>query len=944
MAEGAPPTAAAVANDSFPVFAHLPVELMVRIVEYLSPRDIARLHCVARALQSSLLDERSINDAMTAYRQLHDSQDSQGARTRALLRNLVTRPWNTPILDLTGNRIGDRGLSAFAGAVTSGALPQLTELRLDWNRIGDAGVEALAKACASGSLPPLGGLFLNTNQIGDAGATALAGVCASGALPQLTLIDLAFNRIGDDGLNAFALAVASGALPHLTTLALSSNSIGDRGMQSLADACARGAMPQLTKLYLAGNQIGDAGITALAAACGRGGLPQLTTLYLFSNKIGDAGVTALAGACASGSLPQLTLLSLGSNRIGDDGLSALAGAVASGAALASLRTLWLHENKIGDEALIAFSEALGKGALPKCIDIYLLRNPASREAQQAVKDAIKNRSTWSWRAAPSVGPSSSSPLAQEVIEHMAEGAPPTAAVAKDAKSPRVDDSFPDVFARLPDDLMARILREARAIEVAVARTHPDPGPYWAGPCSQLFARVRQLHISRESAWLHWRTMPISSLDTGPLAASPTEAAERGVAELYNGSRTAHYCGITTVARNPFIRDLRTFIPDEVRILARDLVCRPLAYSAEGWASLRASGPPAPDRVFAARGEANAQNVMQAVNKGCRDRVARIRVAAAATAAPSVGPSSSSPLAQEVIEHMAEGAPPTAAAVANDSFPVFAHLPVELMVRIVEYLSPRDIARLHCVARALQSSLLDERSINDAMTAYRQLHDSQDSQGARTRALLRNLVTRPWNTPTLYLTGNGIGDGGLSAFAGAVASGALPQLTTLCLVSNKFGDKGMIAFSEALGKGALPQLTRLDLEHNGIGDAGIMALVAACGRGALASLQVLGLGVNQIGDAGATACGNGSLPQLKVRSHPYLCTHEHSTHPYNLSHSGAESLEQQNRRCWRDCSGERLRQWVVDQAREALSPPEPDWRCWRHGPRGRVRQWVPAAAH
>ena len=156
---------------------------------------------------------------------------------------------------------------------------------------------------------------------------------------------------------------------------------------------------------------------------------------------------------------------------------------------------------------------------------------------------------------------------------------------------------------------------------------------------------------------------------------------------------------------------------------------------------------------------------------------------ASTAAPSVGPSSASPLAQEVIEHMAEGAPPTVA-VANDaksprvddSIPdVFARLPVELMVHIVEHLPPRDIARLHCVARALRDSLLDERSIKAVMAAYRQLHDSQDSQGARTRALLRNLVTRPWNTPTLYLTGNGIGDGGLSAFAGAVASGALPQL-------------------------------------------------------------------------------------------------------------------------------------------------------------------------
>ena len=454
-------------------------------------------------------------------------------------------------------------------------------------------------------------------------------------------------------------------------------------------------------------------------------------------------------------------------------------------------------------------------------------------------------------AAPSVGPSSASPLAQEVIEHMAEGAPPTVAVANDAKSPRVDDSIPDVFARLPDDVMDRILREARAIEVAVARMHHEPGAWWARwPCSELCGRVRQLHIDSDAMWLRWHGPTVNTSGTNSLDASPAQAAERGIADLYNGSRTAHYCGITTVARNPFI--------PEVRIFATDLVHRPLAYSAEG-RRVRASGPPAPDRDFAARGEANAQDVMRAVNKGCRDRVACIRDAAAATAAPSVGPSSSSPLAQEVIEHMAEGAPPTVAVAkdaksprVDDSFPVpdvFARLPVDLMVRIVEHLPPRDIARFHCVARALQSSLLDERSINDAMTAYRQLHDSQDSQGARTRALLRNLVTRPWNTPTLYLTGNGIGDGGLSAFAGAVASGALPQLTSLALGYNRIGDDGLSAFAGAVANGSLPQLIGLGLGGDQIGDASISAL--------------------------ASACASRSLPQLKVRSHPYSCTHEHS---------------------------------------------------------------------
>ena len=166
-----------------------------------------------------------------------------------------------------------------------------------------------------------------------------------------------------------------------------------------------------------------------------------------------------------------------------------------------------------------------------------------------------------------------------------------------------------------------------------------------------------------------------------------------------------------------------------------------------------------------------------------------------------------------------------------------------------------------------------------------------------------------STQTLWLHSNKIGDPGLASLAGACARRSLPQLSQLWLTSNQIGDPGCIALAEACGRGGLPQLTKLWLGQNQIGDAGISALASACASGALASLQTLVLDWNAIGDSGlaalATACGNGSLPQLtklwladnqigdagisalasacasgalpqlKVRSHPYSCTHEHS---------------------------------------------------------------------
>ena len=84
-------------------------------------------------------------------------------------------------------------------------------------------------------------------------------------------------------------------------------------------------------------------------------------------------------------------LSLNNNLIGDAGVTALANACAGGA-MAQLKELWLYKNKIGDAGMIKLSEACAGGTLPKCTTIILEGNPASQEAQQAVEDALQNRS------------------------------------------------------------------------------------------------------------------------------------------------------------------------------------------------------------------------------------------------------------------------------------------------------------------------------------------------------------------------------------------------------------------------------------------------------------------------------------------------------------------------------------------------------------------------
>ena len=80
-------------------------------------------------------------------------------------------------------------------------------------------------------------LFLNSNKIGDAGMTAFAGaIGTSGALGQLTQLGLGSNQIGDEGMKMFSAAIGNGALPALETVYLFNNPGDDAAVEkALAD-------------------------------------------------------------------------------------------------------------------------------------------------------------------------------------------------------------------------------------------------------------------------------------------------------------------------------------------------------------------------------------------------------------------------------------------------------------------------------------------------------------------------------------------------------------------------------------------------------------------------------------------------------------------------------------------------------------------------------------
>ncbi len=270
------------------------------------------------------------------------------------------------LLDLSGNRIGERGAKALAN---SPHLGRLRELILTRNNLGGAGLAALREAPWFGQLrvleiaennltkweartPKLQELDLSRNPLGPdlvlpCGLKRLAlsacglGIrgaarlteqgcfadaldvdlsfndigaedwCAATGFPRLRKLNLAFNDLEDAGVEALAAA----EFPALESLNLAGNRIAQQGAALLAESHAFEAVHELN---LATNPIGDAGAFALVAS---EGLASLRRLNLMNCELSDAGIHRLA---RSGALGGLQSLSLAWNALGDAGIRALA--------------------------------------------------------------------------------------------------------------------------------------------------------------------------------------------------------------------------------------------------------------------------------------------------------------------------------------------------------------------------------------------------------------------------------------------------------------------------------------------------------------------------------------------------------------------------------------------------------------------------------------------
>jgi hypothetical protein len=210
---------------------------------------------------------------------------------------------------------------AFISCVWPQLNPDLASLDLSGNRIGDAGVSALADALRAHT--SLQSLNLSRNRIGDIGCAALGDAIVAAADCHLTHLDLSGNNRSlvqpPQHSDHQSLAVSS-----LQSPLSASGSLGASGAQSFFSGSQSQPLLRTQQPNLPG--IGSIGAAALSRALAAPRCVLHTLCLTDLVRFGDDGARALArGLSANQSLRCLNVNGCG---IGETGMQALNAAVA----------------------------------------------------------------------------------------------------------------------------------------------------------------------------------------------------------------------------------------------------------------------------------------------------------------------------------------------------------------------------------------------------------------------------------------------------------------------------------------------------------------------------------------------------------------------------------------------------------------------------------------
>ena len=271
------------------------------------------------------------------------------------------------ILDLGFNGIGDPGCEAVALLAIARNM-NISGVYLSGNRIGEKGALAIAGAILHGT--GLSALHLTANKVGSRGIKAIVGAVAKNdstmcelvqqqqrnidSTPRGTLTELHVGGTGIDSTGFIAIPGMALSNTSMRVLSLANNGIGDGDILLLSQALSQNKNIPLGELELSFNEISDQGVECLMNSIW--GSPHMRMIKLDNNKLQGRGAQLCAVVLTS---IELEVLDIGFNRVTTVGIRSLMKKVPE---CSSLKKLGLSGIPIDQNASKAVAVALAYSA------------------------------------------------------------------------------------------------------------------------------------------------------------------------------------------------------------------------------------------------------------------------------------------------------------------------------------------------------------------------------------------------------------------------------------------------------------------------------------------------------------------------------------------------------------------------------------------------------
>jgi len=261
--------------------------------------------------------------------QISDAEGGAGSQFCEVFRGVSLPVLSKVSLDCAG--LTDRDLVWLGEGIRAGKYPQLAELSLCNNNFGRAGMEGVFGGVreAEGGLPCLYELGLECSFAGE-GAASLAGALRSGKMPGLRQLRLRYTEWDDEGMRMLGEAVREGHMTQIVALFLGGNTFGREGMDVFfgAVSASEKGFPSLELLILSGSPVledgpgaAGGGIAALSQNLRLEKMPCIVCLELSNCSLTNEGMRLLGEAFGEKETPSLTELHLSGNPFNEEGLT-----------------------------------------------------------------------------------------------------------------------------------------------------------------------------------------------------------------------------------------------------------------------------------------------------------------------------------------------------------------------------------------------------------------------------------------------------------------------------------------------------------------------------------------------------------------------------------------------------------------------------------------------